>query len=246
MIIESRKFIFRKALVISAGMIGQKEAERLKDKYDKLSIVSYEKLNLTGFTENMRTTALIKLRGMKIDEIFSGFNYETRHKIRRAEKNEVVHVVSLDNDIHSHYSLYVEFEESQGRKAYRKLDLADCLFFGAYSGKELLSSVICQDINGKVLRIKHIASKRLKTDNKKKIRLISEASKFVFYEAIRYAHLKGFEHFDLNGINLKDPAKRGITDFKMGFGGSILDEYWYVYKSPFFRIAEGIFNKFKI
>ena len=41
-------------------------------------------------------------------------------------------------------------------------------------------------------------------------------------------------------VNFKDPEVAGITKFKMSFGGDVVNEYTYIYKSAAFRYFEKL------
>jgi hypothetical protein len=60
------------------------------------------------------------------------------------------------------------------------------------------------------------------------------------FEICKYGQAHGAKLVDLASINLTDPAKKSIADFKSSFGGKIENEYQYIWSDGFFRLFEKL------
>ncbi len=240
MLKEKTKFGFKTAMFILPEWDNRLNVRKLKKKYSRLTFITNQKQNLAGFRLRIRKTPIIKLKGKSLEDIFGQFKYESRHRIRKTYKISELKFAADDKNFPLHYQLYKKFEYSQGRVPDSKEQLKNCIFFGGYYQNQLVSQVICENIDNQTLRVRNISSRRLETKDKKTYRLIAWASRRVMYEAIKWAQENNFSAFDLNGVNFVDPAKKGITEFKLGFGGQVVNEYTYTYKKPLFRILEKL------
>ena len=253
--IEKRFLGYKKIVIFLPEWEPGINIEVLKKDYISVSLVTYSRQDIRkmdGFTEKSRTTALIDLKKQKFEDIFSAFNYETRSKIRKALNNIELKFISVDPNFEKNYGLYKIFESKQGRLPSPKQELSDCLFFSCYKNEEIISQVICQNIDSVVLRVRNICSKRLDVIDKKLYQEISIASKMVMQEAMKYAFEKKYKYFDINGVNLVDKNKQGITKFKQGFGGDLVDEFWYNHRKGWYlklgkllKIKAKIINSIK-
>ncbi len=214
--------------------------DKLKKEFARATVITYDNIEPGGFQKRTRTTLLIDLKKLGQDDIFSQFKYETRHKIRKADKMENLKIVAADKNFEDNYLLYKNFEYKQGRVPFDKKQMKNSIYFSAYLNNHLVSHVICDNIDNQVFRVKNISSVRLDVQDKKFYRELSFVSRRVMYEAIKYAEQQGIPLFDFNGVNLEDPTKKGISEFKMSFGGELSNEYIYTYKSPLVKLLEKI------
>jgi lipid II:glycine glycyltransferase (peptidoglycan interpeptide bridge formation enzyme) len=71
--------------------------------------------------------------------------------------------------------------------------------------------------------------------------LIGNANRLLVWEAIKYAQGKGLKEFDLGDYAVGDHAqveKAGFTAFKKGFGGDLIERYFYTkYYSKIYKLA---------
>lgn len=238
---DKTKFGFRIAEYLLPNIPNHFDFDILKKEFSRVSIITYEDTSLSGYDKRKRTTAVIQLSDKDEDDVFSGFNYETRHKIRKAAKIDSLDIRTLDKNISDNYKLYSEFEKSQNRTPYPQKSIEECMFFSAYLDGELVSQVICIDVDGEVLRVRNISSVRLNVSDKKKYRILSFISRAVMWEAIKYAIANNYKSLDLNGVNLDDPSKKGIREYKMGFGGELCNEYIYTYKRGLVKHFDRVF-----
>jgi len=233
MILERKKIFLRGIRYILEDI---PDTDMLKKKYQMITILTYDNIKLNGFTVRKKKTPLVDLSRIEA-EIFNSFHDTTRNEIRRTEKIAGMEFVSDDKNIDEAYNLYRMHEQAQGRKPEKREEFIGTKIFSAYYKNEMISTVICFD-SPKILRAKAISSKRLEHDDKEIRKIISFSSRRIMWEICKYGKKHGYSGFDLGSINLSDPKKESIARFKMTFGGGIVDEYLYIYKSRFFEVFE--------
>lgn len=209
-------------------------------RYLYVSGISYNKLTLGPRVAVKQKKTIIVPLGGNMNTLFQSFRRDTRNEIRHTFHDDRFSFVRNDANISGVYALYTAFERAQGRTPFRKSALFDgCKIFSAYYDNTLISSIICYDAFP-VLRSRANFSRRLEaTDNGMK-RIISRATRRIVYEICRFGHDNNYRYFDHGSVNLTDSAKRGIANFKSGFGGEVVDEYTYTYKS---KLYDFIFHK---
>jgi hypothetical protein len=145
-----------------------------------------------------------------------------------------------DNNRTEILKLYSVFEQMGDRPARRSAYFAQSLFAGAYWQEKLIASIICYDAKP-ILRVNAIVS--IRKGGGEEGKHVSFATRRLVFELIRYARDHGYTRLDLGGINMIDESKKGITAFKMSFGGRTIEEYTYTYKSLLFRYVTPFFYK---
>jgi lipid II:glycine glycyltransferase (peptidoglycan interpeptide bridge formation enzyme) len=212
--------------------------EKLKREYSLVYYLGYENLDLKDFNVRHKKTPLIDLTRDK-EDIFREFNSTTRNEIRQSEKIDSLRFAMDDHNIKDAYLLYSQHEQAQGRVPDRKKEFEGCIIFGAYLQNEMISAIICTHGSG-YLRAKSISSKRMEKADKEFLKILGFASRRIVWELCQFGIANGYKGFDLGSINLEDPKKAGIAHFKQSFGGKLIDEYAYVYKSPAFNFFEKV------
>jgi lipid II:glycine glycyltransferase (peptidoglycan interpeptide bridge formation enzyme) len=178
---------------------------------------------LSNTTLGYRDTFVIDLsRG--IEECFKSFSSTKRNEIRRIEKSADLSIdinEKIDwDEFYAHYNnnlsakgapvlakervnfIFNTFNDEDGLLLIRAINKADNSHF--YTGC-LLKDKIGFYLFGAYDRSKNILSKMV--------------PKYTLYLTIKKMIELGLSHFDLGGIDLTDPKKSGINDFKKGFGG---------------------------
>lgn len=206
--------------------------------YSKISITTYKKMNLFGFEELVKTTALIDLT-LNTDDIFNKFSDTTRNEIRKTYRNDDFVIINDDNNFDDAYRLYEKFEYAQGRAPVARNALKKCKLFSVYFKKELMSAIFITE-SPKYLRIRSIFSKRLQMKDKEMYKIISNATRRVIWETCLWGKENGFQSLDMASVNFKNPKTANITKFKMSFGGNVVNEYTYTYKSKTLRVFEKL------
>lgn len=236
MILKQRRMFFNIILLMLEDEI---ISDIIKNSsYSKISITTYKKMDMPGFDELVKTTALIDLT-LNTDDIFSKFSDTTRNEIRKTYRNDDFVIINDDNNFDDAYRLYEKFEYAQGRVPVARNVLKKCKLFSVYFKKELISAIFITE-SPKYLRIRSIFSKRLQTENKEMYKIISNATRRVIWETCLWGKENGFQSLDMASVNFKNLKTANITKFKMSFGGNVVNEYTYTYKSNTLRVFEKL------
>jgi lipid II:glycine glycyltransferase (peptidoglycan interpeptide bridge formation enzyme) len=236
MISESKKLLFKTVFIVLDGEALKKAV--VSGKYSAITAISYDLLSLPDFRVRTKTTALISLTGSE-DDIFKKFNDTTRNEIRKSERTEGLKIISDDKNFDGAYSLYSDFEYSRGEAPFSKKALKECIVFSAYYNNEIVSGIFV-DLGKPYLRVRYIFSKRLDIDDKEAYKIVSNSTRRLIWEICLWGKKNGFVSLDMASVNFKDPEVAGITKFKMSFGGDVVNEYTYIYKSAAFRYFEKL------
>lgn len=207
-------------------------------RYDYINIISYNKLSLPGFQLRQKETAFLDL-ALPEEEIFRKFNDTTRNEIRQTQRLDDFKVVIDGDDFSGIYQLYNKFEYAQGRVPFPAGDLKSCHTFSASYRGEIIAGIFVDEA-GKHLRLRYIFSKRVIDAQNEIYKLTSKATRRLVWEICQWGKSKGFDLLDLATINFNNPKTVSIAKFKMSFGGQIVPEYTYIYRSPLFKIFEKL------
>lgn len=233
---ESKKIFFKTIFIVLDGEALKKAIAG--GKYSSITAISYDQLSLPDFRVRTKTTTLIGLSGQE-EDIFKKFNDTTRNEIRKSEKTAGLKIISDDKNFDGAYSLYSDFEYSRGEAPFSKKALKECVVFSAYYNNEIVSGIFV-DLGKPYLRVRYIFSKRLDIDDKELYKIVSNSTRRLVWEICLWGKKNGFVSLDLASVNFKDPEVSGITKFKMSFGGDVVNEYTYIYKSLVFRYFEKL------
>ncbi len=234
MLIKRRRFWFTVChIILEDSLIDEVIQSGI---YDSITILSYKEHMLPHFTVVTKNTALLDISDPK--KTFTQFSHTTRNEIRKTYNEPRLAFVSEDKNTKELYTMYCAFELSQKRVPIDYNEFAKFTFFGAYLDGELISAISVVE-SMPYIRIRSIFSKRLNTlSDKEKYKMIGYASRRLMYEICEWGHTHHFVSLDLASVNLTDTSKKGITGFKMSFGGQHANEYTYTYKSTFFVFFE--------
>lgn len=237
MILEDRKLFFHTTFLIF-------EDEKVLETFGLSKYSSVVAISRTDFEElskfkRTKTTSVISLKD-SLEDIFRSFNDTTRNEIRKTEKTPDLNFAREDKDTSSIYDLYKKFERAQGRVPFPRSNMKDCIIFSAYFKGELISSIYV-DKGGKDLRLRYVFSKRLDVAPGHELyKIISNSTRRLVWEIIIWGKENDFAALDMATVNMTDKDKEGITKFKMSFGGELMPEYTYIYKSKLFSFFERI------
>ncbi|MSR76130.1 MAG: peptidoglycan bridge formation glycyltransferase FemA/FemB family protein [Candidatus Ryanbacteria bacterium] len=241
MVVEKNVVLFRTLRVILDD-VALAKALREK-KYAYITGLSYDGSfanNDPSITKKSKQTVIIEPSEMTDEEIIASFRDTTRNEVRRTFTMPELSFVLPDSNRKGVLGLYSEFEEMGDRPARKAEYFRESLFAGAYWKGKLIASIICYDAKP-VLRINAIVSVR--KDGGEESKYVSFATRRLVFELIEYARNHGYRRLDLGGINTTDESKKGITAFKMSFGGVTKEEYTYTYKNSLFRYVTSLFYK---
>ena len=239
----NRKF----GLPVSARMIFQ---DKLfldwieKNKYPMIILISQNKVDVPNSANiSSKKTANIDLK-KDIKEILSNFNSTTRNEVRRTFKMDDLEFRREDRIDKKIYKIYKNFRKDKKLSLRDRKFLESASLYVAYYKGEPISFVTVYDVRPS-LRIQNIFSDISKESDSELKKIIGYSTRRLIYEIAKFGSENGYNFLDMAGVNLDDPKKQGITKFKMGFGGELVDEYTYTYKRPFLRKMSLFKNKFK-
>ena len=187
-----------------------------------------------------KKTPVIQLNGRSEDDVFSGFNDTTRNEIRKTEKSSQYIFKLPDINTRAILGLYKKFEIAGNRQPRASVYFRDSLFAGAYCDGVLVAAIICYN-SFPYLRVHAIVSAGVEIISDR--RIVSYTTRRLVWEFCQYGLKKNYAWLDLGGVNQKDPQKAGITAFKMSFGGELINEYTYTYKSLLYSYVRALFYK---
>lgn len=171
-----------------------------------------------------KETPVTPLTGKTADDVLLGFRDTVRNEVRRTFSlpNVLVAIVPFSSE---HYQLYKSHVDAQGRgvqpfRSFRDLLCAEARLNG------VLVSVISFVPAKPIVKVFSISSSRVGAD-KETATNIGFLTKRLVYELCVWGIEHKYDGVDLAYVNTVDPAKKGITDFKMGFGGEVRKEYQY-------------------
>ena len=230
MIFEQRKFFFKTIRIILDDEVLKRTLQARSHSY--ITGLSYN--NFPAGSEvhiKSKKTTVIELG----DDYFKRFNDTTRNEIRRTEKVSDLSFQIPDTNRDAVYRLYRAFESEGNRIVRPAAYFHRSVFFGAYLGGELMAAILCYDAYP-YMRAHAIVSSLLENSLHRKWK--SFVLRRLVFEICNYGKERDYLWFDLGGVNLSDEEKAGITAFKLGFGGRMISEYTYTYKSPFLRFLK--------
>jgi len=212
------------------------------------------KINAKGFTCQKDLTSVIDLT-QDLDTIWRNMDKKsTRYRIKRAQREGIK--IRINEGYDQFFQIYRSFIQKKGIKSLfdvfgvgsatlETMKKYGTLFVAEYDGEILVGTIYLEDNSNMEAWIG--ASKRLEAD-RAKVSIISNASRLIDWEAIKYAKGKGIKEYDLGGLWPKEEAetdrtKKGINSFKLSFGGEIVTRYSYqkIY-SKSYNLAYTLYN----
>ena len=220
--------------------VNPQKIESLKKDYDYIVIYVYKKPDINDFDIKEQIISIIDL-SQNPNDIFKKFKKNTRNEIHKTEKIKELRFKNLDDDFNGSYKFYKKIKKRDNAIPDIKKEFLGCLFFNTYLNDKIIVSISVYD-TGQVLRLKHIVSSR-KKDNFDS-RLAGYATRRIIWEIIKYGKKNNYKKLDLAGVNLSDPSKTGIAEFKQSFGGEIITNYICRHETKKFKFFRKIINFF--
>ena len=237
-IVEGRKFLFFRTVRVILNdefflrLISQKN-------YSYVVAISHTKIDVpASVAVKTKKTSCVDLQRSP-EEILQSFHDTTRNEVRRTFSIPDFSFTCNDERFKEAYSMYKEFRRKKNLEIQPPLFFRSVLRFSAYLQGRLMAVVTCYDADP-YLRIQNIFSAFPHNVGMQKY--IGIATRRLIYDVCVYGSKKGRTYLDMASINLHNPAKKGITNFKLSFGGTIMDEYTYTYKSAFMRLLGSFRN----
>jgi hypothetical protein len=178
-----------------------------------------------------------------MDRVFAGFNSTSRKHCRRADRIGSLQFHATHPDFAALYRFHSECERERGWFPVPESELRNSLVISATFDDEMISAMSCYR-TGDRLRLGRIFSKRsslAKSDLPAQITGI--AAKKIVAKFCQYGSEEGCSTLDLGGIDVYDPAKQGITNFKRSFGGEIVPVTIGRYVSAAFEAKKGLIRE---
>lgn len=204
--------------------------------YARVHVYAYEPLSLPGFRMiREKQTPLISVKGKTLETVLATFRDTTRNEIRRTFAMPDL-TFSIEEPSRELYDFYVAATRSQTREPQKRGLFRGARIAVARRGSMILAAIAFVPACP-VVKVLTISSLRRESPDAGERNLIGFATKRLVYELCAYAIAGDYEYVDLAYVNTTDPAKKGITDFKMGFGGEIRHEWQYERKTSFLNLV---------
>jgi lipid II:glycine glycyltransferase (peptidoglycan interpeptide bridge formation enzyme) len=193
---------------------------------DLINIFSYQDRDIPGFKKRAGLTTIIDLN-QNLDLIWQGMREGfIRKQIEKGIRNEVM--IVQDRNFDEFKRIYKSFRKDKGiaEDSYEVFKNYGILFSAYFKGEMIAGGIFISDDTH--MRAWTLASKRFDSDGRMR-EIVGQANRMVIWEAIKYAKAKGFQSFDLGGINpeSKDSGEKNLAEFKEAFGGKRASQFYY-------------------
>jgi len=187
---------------------------------------SYAAIDAPGFKRSEGVTSVIDL-SQPLADIWEHMRKKfIREQIERGKRRGLT--AAQSDAFEAFDSMYGRFTRQSDFDGLSPRDLRrGILFLARHEGRVIAGGVFIAD--GAHIRALALASRRLDEKDGRMRDLIGEANRLVIWEAIEYAKNAGYTLFDAGGIapDSKDAHWRAVAEFKEGFGGRRIPQYYY-------------------
>lgn len=203
-------------------------------------VVCYGNMEDPDYHITAKTSCMIDLSA-GLDAAFARFNPTSRNEVRRADR---MPELAFHNDLSAfnfdtYYAFHTLCEHNRNWFPVPPEELKNSLVFSATHNGVLIAGMSCY-AHGKRLRVGRIYSNKRSHQSEVLTNLVyGVASKRIVYEICKYACDNGYVSLDLGGVDLTDPAKAGISQFKLSLGGTMQPVILARYSTPAFKTAEA-------
>jgi len=197
------------------------EAGALTSEFDYTFAVCYDTCKAPGFETIQKNACLIDLSN-GLDHAFSKFNATSRTDVRRSEKTETLTFrVGIGVEFSAYFNFYKTCEMARGWFPVPEEELCNSLIITAFFNSQPISGMSAYTHDGR-MRIGRIFSLKNKpNDTLLTKQIFGCAAKRIIFEFCQYGVQHDYHTLDLSGIDLHDPSKAGITQFKLSLGGKV-------------------------
>jgi hypothetical protein len=197
--------------------------------FDYVSAYSLVDLGpLPRFSVDQKWSQLLRLDG-SAEELLEGFHKKVRQQVRRAYRDEGTVVVVDDHARDESLAFYRAIKEEDGAGVHIEEDFSSVIWINGYVHGQLVAASSWFD-SGTALRCHHSMSTR-KQEGVDPAQM-SRLNRLLMWEGCRLAEQLDRRYVDLAGIDLQDPAKHGLAEFKLGFGGETVPVHIYRFATP--------------
>jgi len=214
----------------------------LKKQFDYSFVVSYGDFDDPDFKVMPKYSCMIDLEG-GVDAMLKRCNPTCRNEIRRTYRMSELNFHIADKERSAAYLLHKESEAEREWLPIPPDEFQKSIVAFITYMEEPIAGMTCY-YSGTRMRVGRIFSRR-------KSRLWSNVQKVVFsastrrivHELSRIGIEYGCKALDLGGIDLDNPAKAGIAQFKLSFGGGIVPVKIGRYEKPKFTARKDEIKK---
>jgi hypothetical protein len=232
---DLRKYLFFKYLYFLLEPVNIQDLLQFINKYDFIQIISHGIIDdiPKNFVCSVKKNTRIRLYDVDDKDIFYKFHKTTRNEIHKSYTIDNLNFIIFNQDdkkFEEFYALYRLHENSQGRLPENKKNFYGYQVCAAIFKNQMISAVSFCETGLNIIRVKSISSLRLETEDVIFKKIISLSSRRVIWEICQYGKQRDCRFVDLAYVSLTG-LRSGIDHFKLSFGGEIIDDYTYIYKS---------------
>ncbi|KAB2914723.1 MAG: hypothetical protein F9K23_13420 [Bacteroidetes bacterium] len=214
----------------------------LKADYDYSFVISYGGFEDPEYNTIDKNAGIIDLT-KGLDHVFANFNKKNRQHVRGTETTEELSFTHAIDDFDSYFQFYKRCENERGWYPVPESELKNSIVFSAAFNGHFIAGVTAYTTGNK-LRLGRIYSTKRSNDQTEISNALSGAStKRIIFEFCKYGIENGFATLDLGGVDLNDPSKAGITQFKQSFGIEIIPVKIGRYTSQTFNEKEHLIRE---
>lgn len=201
--------------------ISSEEMNALKRDSSYVFVASLNELPyVEGYQIIEKKSAVILISECEEQQLAS-YSPTCRNEIRRSLLNPNITIEINSTPIDELFNFHSICENERNWKPIPKEELESSITVCIRYEGELLSGITAYGSEN-LFRIGRIFSRR-RSEKYKDVQkvVLSSASRRAIHELIKYSLKKGNSKLDLGGIDIKDPSKKGITQFKLSFGAEV-------------------------
>ena len=179
------------------------------------------------------------------ETIYANFRNTVKQEIRKSEKEGVE--CNFRQDLKDEFiPFYNEFAKAKGiyptsHKRIEELGDNIKMSYAFYNGEMIVAHSYLVDKEVGIARLYHSGSRRL--DETVDRNIIGRANKLLTYKDILFFKEEGYKILDFGGYveNTEDKSMKGINEFKLSFGGQVVE--CLNYSSPLYYIMKAVADK---
>ncbi len=179
-----------------------------------------------GFKRVPKFTKIVNLT-LSNDEIFNGFDKNTKYEVNRSEREDIKIYFTLSYD--KFKDIYNQFAKSKKLALLNDIDyFKNNLFISTayFEGEPVVCHSYLLDAESKIVRLLHSASVIHDVEDKTFRGVVGRANRFLHYKDMLYFKEKNFLKYDFGGyaFETSNVTLQGINKFKDGFGGDLVEQ----------------------
>ncbi|QUW23291.1 hypothetical protein JSQ81_07080 [Sporosarcina sp. Marseille-Q4063] len=184
--------------------------------------------------KNLRTLETLQFDLTKDDnELLMAMQKTTRRQIRRAEEQELDHIIienPTDHDLVEFQNFYNQFAKNKKThtcnsfhmKTMKLLREKNALLLTYIKSEDQVFCYRVYILDGTLAMNLYSASHFRMADSPELKRLLGQANRYLVWLCILFLKEKGYKLYDMGGLSYDENIRR----FKLGFGGEIVPVYW--------------------